>query len=97
MFAGAGFQPGDQFVSALQQALIQRMRQPGILRQLKHRDFWHSPPIDAIMLHRKAAGLYLLAARLQARVNIRQIFLSQTTATPLKKTQEEASCAPSPT
>ena len=81
-FAGAG--------------LALRMRDLG-LSLGRDRDFWHSPPIDAIMLHRKAAGLYLLAARLQARVNIRQIFLSQTTATPLKQTKEDASCAPSPT
>ena len=81
-FAGAG--------------LALRMRDLG-LSLGRDRDFWHSPPIDAIMLHRKAAGLYLLAARLQARVNIRQIFLSQTTATPLKQTKEEASCASSPT
>ena len=34
------------------------------------RDYWHTPPIDALFLHRKLAGTYLLAARLQAQVDI---------------------------
>ena len=34
------------------------------------RDFWHTPPIDALFLHRKLAGIYLLAARLRAQVDI---------------------------
>ncbi len=37
--------------------------------------FWHTPPVDALFLHRKIGGLYLLAARLKARVDIRAIFL----------------------
>jgi predicted unusual protein kinase regulating ubiquinone biosynthesis (AarF/ABC1/UbiB family) len=37
------------------------------------RDYWHTPPIDALFLHRKLAGTYLLAARLKARVNIRAL------------------------
>lgn len=81
-FAGAG--------------LALRMRDIG-LSLGRDRDFWHSPPIDAIMLHRKAAGIYLLAARLQARVNIRQIFLSQTASPPLRRLPEYSSCVPSPT
>jgi len=39
------------------------------------RDSWHTPPADALFLHRKAGGLYLLAARLKARVDIRALFL----------------------
>ena len=39
------------------------------------RDFWHTPPIDALFLHRKIGGLYLLAAKLAARVDIRALFL----------------------
>jgi predicted unusual protein kinase regulating ubiquinone biosynthesis (AarF/ABC1/UbiB family) len=35
----------------------------------RERDFWHTPPADALFLHRKMAGLYLLAARLGARVD----------------------------
>ena len=39
------------------------------------RDSWHTPPADALFLHRKAAGLYLLAAKLKARVDVRALFL----------------------
>jgi hypothetical protein len=31
---------------------------------------WRPPPADLIFLHRKLAGLFLLAARLQARVAV---------------------------
>ena len=34
------------------------------------RDYWHTPPIDALFLHRKLAGMYLLAARLQAKADL---------------------------
>ena len=34
------------------------------------REFWHTPPADALFLHRKLGGLYLLAAKLKARVDI---------------------------
>jgi len=34
------------------------------------RDFWHIPPMDALYVQRKVAGMYLLAARLKARVDI---------------------------
>ena len=33
------------------------------------KEAWHTPPADAIFLHRKLGGLYLLAARLKARVD----------------------------
>lgn len=35
---------------------------------------WHTPPIDAIFIHRKLAGLYLLAAKLQAKVDVGALF-----------------------
>ena len=38
------------------------------------RDAWHTPPVDAIFLHRKIGGLYLLAVKLNARVDMRQLF-----------------------
>ncbi|MEE3636536.1 AarF/ABC1/UbiB kinase family protein [Pseudomonas sp. AL 58] len=38
------------------------------------RDFWRSPPVDVLFLHRKVGGLYLLAAKLKARVNVRSLF-----------------------
>ena len=34
------------------------------------RDFWHTPPADALFLHRKLGGLYLLAALLKAQVDV---------------------------
>lgn len=37
------------------------------------RDFWHIPPVDTLFLHRKLGGMYLLAARLKARVDVRQL------------------------
>ena len=38
------------------------------------RDAWHTPPVDAIFLHRKIGGLYLLAVKLNASVDMRQLF-----------------------
>ena len=35
--------------------------------------YWHTPPADAVFLHRKLGGLYLLAARLRARVEVHAI------------------------
>ncbi|MBS1144174.1 MAG: hypothetical protein H6R14_1580 [Proteobacteria bacterium] len=46
-----------------------RIRDAGMVLGMD-RDFWHTPPADAIFLHRKLGGLYLLAAKLRARVNI---------------------------
>ena len=34
------------------------------------RGYRHLPPVDALYLHRKFGGLYLLARRLRARVDI---------------------------
>ncbi|WP_236596574.1 AarF/ABC1/UbiB kinase family protein [Pseudoalteromonas sp. GCY] len=33
-------------------------------------DEWHTPPVDALFIHRKLAGLYLIAAKLQAKVDL---------------------------
>jgi predicted unusual protein kinase regulating ubiquinone biosynthesis (AarF/ABC1/UbiB family) len=49
-----------------------RLREAGLALGLD-KDFWHIPPIDTLFLHRKLVGLYLLAARLKARVNVRQL------------------------
>ncbi len=46
----------------------------------RERDFWHIPPVDAIFLHRKLAGLYLLCARLKSSVDIRSLALKATSA-----------------
>ncbi len=38
------------------------------------RNFWHTPPVDVLFLHRKMGGLYMLAAKLKAKVNVRCLF-----------------------
>ena len=46
--------------------------------------YWHTPPADAIFLHRKLGGLYLLAARLRAKFDVHAILeqhLHKTVAT----------------
>ena len=55
-----------------QSDLPARIRTAGMALGLD-RDFWHVPPADALFLHRKLGGLYLLAARLKARVNVRAL------------------------
>ncbi|BBW91039.1 ubiquinol-cytochrome c reductase [Pseudoalteromonas sp. PS1M3] len=35
---------------------------------------WHTPPVDALFIHRKLAGLYLIAARLGAKIDVRALF-----------------------
>lgn len=37
------------------------------------RDLWHVPPPEVLFLHRKFGGLYLLAARLRARVDLDRV------------------------
>lgn len=53
--------------------LARRIRDTGTALSMKE-NYWHTPPADAIFFHRKLGGLYLLAARLEARVNVREIF-----------------------
>ncbi len=52
--------------------LAARLRDAGLALSTK-KDAWHTPPADAIFLHRKLAGLYLLAARLGASVDVRTL------------------------
>lgn len=49
--------------------LAARIRDKG-LALAEDRQFWHTPPVDCLFLHRKLGGLYLLAARLKANVDI---------------------------
>ena len=37
------------------------------------KQFWEAPPVDAAYVHRKIVGLFMLAARLKARVNIHDL------------------------
>ncbi|RVU31234.1 AarF/ABC1/UbiB kinase family protein [Rheinheimera riviphila] len=54
--------------------LASRMREAGmqLSQQLQN---WHTPPVDALFLHRKMAGLFLLAKTLKARVDVRALLL----------------------
>ncbi|GAB5452841.1 MAG: AarF/ABC1/UbiB kinase family protein [Halioglobus sp.] len=38
-----------------------------------HEAFWHAPPTDAVYFHRKVGGMFLLATRLKARVDIHSL------------------------
>jgi predicted unusual protein kinase regulating ubiquinone biosynthesis (AarF/ABC1/UbiB family) len=38
-----------------------------------YRGFWRAPPMDAVFLHRKVGGMFMLASRLKARVNLYQL------------------------
>ncbi len=52
--------------------LPEQLRVEGV-EMLNQRKYWHTPPTDSIFLHRKIGGLFLLASRLQAKVNIHRI------------------------
>jgi predicted unusual protein kinase regulating ubiquinone biosynthesis (AarF/ABC1/UbiB family) len=52
--------------------LAARIRDAGMALSF-NQGYWHTPPADAVFLHRKLGGLYLLAARLRAKVNVRNI------------------------
>jgi predicted unusual protein kinase regulating ubiquinone biosynthesis (AarF/ABC1/UbiB family) len=54
--------------------LVARLRDMGLAIGAE-RDFWHIPPMDTLFLQRKVAGMFLLASRLKARVDVRQIVL----------------------
>lgn len=49
-----------------------RLRDAGMKLSMD-RDFWHTPPAHALFLHRKLGGLYLLAARLKAQVDVPRV------------------------
>ena len=39
----------------------------------EYRDFWRAPPTDAMYFHRKLGGMFLLASRVKARVDVNQL------------------------
>ncbi|TCP38976.1 ABC1 kinase family protein [Rhodovulum marinum] len=55
-----------------QNDLAMRMRDAG-MELGADRDFWHIPPMDTLFMQRKFGGIYLLASRLKARVDLRAI------------------------
>ena len=52
--------------------LAARIRDAGMALSFNE-GYWHTPPADAVFLHRKLGGMYLLAARLHAKVDVRTI------------------------
>ncbi|MGI2920312.1 ABC1 kinase family protein [Vibrio diabolicus] len=52
--------------------LAQKLREAGTILSMEQ-EYWHTPPANALFLHRKIGGMYLLAARIGAKVNIRQL------------------------
>jgi predicted unusual protein kinase regulating ubiquinone biosynthesis (AarF/ABC1/UbiB family) len=38
-----------------------------------YKDYWEAPPTDAVYFHRKLGGMFMLASRLKARVNMHQM------------------------
>lgn len=53
--------------------LASRIKEAGMAMSMQSNE-WHSPPADAIFIHRKLAGLYLLASRIGAKANVKQLF-----------------------
>ncbi|MEM6635132.1 MAG: AarF/ABC1/UbiB kinase family protein [Pseudomonadota bacterium] len=51
------------------QSFVQRLHKAGHAFG-KERDFWHFPPTEVMLVQRKLAGLYLLGARLKARIDL---------------------------
>jgi predicted unusual protein kinase regulating ubiquinone biosynthesis (AarF/ABC1/UbiB family) len=52
--------------------LLDRLRDMGLALGTE-RDLMHVPPAETLFLHRKIGGMYLLATRLRARVNLREL------------------------
>jgi predicted unusual protein kinase regulating ubiquinone biosynthesis (AarF/ABC1/UbiB family) len=52
--------------------LTMPLRERGLMLA-QDRSFWHVPPIDTLFLQRKFGGIYLLASRLKARVDVRAL------------------------
>lgn len=49
--------------------IAQDLRDEG-MRFAAARDFWHVPPVDTVFIHRKFGGVYMLANRLKAKVDV---------------------------
>ncbi len=50
--------------------IAQRLREKG-MELAAQRELWHLPPAETMFIQRKFGGIYMLAGRLQARVNVR--------------------------
>jgi predicted unusual protein kinase regulating ubiquinone biosynthesis (AarF/ABC1/UbiB family) len=67
--------------------LPERIRS-GVIALGMDKEFWTVPPTDAMLLERKFGGLYLLAIRLNAQVNLRA--LAQAALFPRKRLHDSA-------
>ncbi|MFN3352826.1 MAG: ABC1 kinase family protein [Brevundimonas sp.] len=71
----------DLTMEPLQQAGLFDFGDPSVVRALRERgmafaedrDVWKAPPPDLMFVQRKLGGMYLLAARLRARVDVRAL------------------------
>lgn len=52
--------------------IAQKMRDKG-MELAQQRDLWHLPPAQTIFIQRKFSGVYMLASRLRAKVNVRAL------------------------
>ncbi|MBM7066446.1 AarF/ABC1/UbiB kinase family protein [Actibacterium sp. 188UL27-1] len=57
--------------------LAGRLRMAG-MEIAAERDFWHIPPMDTLYVQRKMGGIYLLASRLKARINLSPLIAAAT-------------------
>ena len=53
--------------------LARRLHEQGMALGLE-KTYAHTPPIDAIFLHRKIGGLFLLAIKLKAKIDVKALF-----------------------
>lgn len=53
--------------------LAKRIQEAGMVLSTQQ-GYWHTPPVDALFLHRKIGGLYLLAARLGVSIDLPELF-----------------------
>ena len=49
--------------------LARRIRDAGMELSFQ-KNYWHTPPVDALFFHRKLIGLYLLASRFNAKIDV---------------------------
>jgi predicted unusual protein kinase regulating ubiquinone biosynthesis (AarF/ABC1/UbiB family) len=57
--------------------IAQQMREKG-MELASDRDLWHLPPAETVFIQRKFGGVYMLASRLQAKVNVRALMQKYT-------------------
>lgn len=58
-----------------QSNLASRIKEKGLAIQQQTAQ-WHTPPVDALFIHRKLGGIYLMATKLKAKVNVKALFNS---------------------